>query len=300
MDLRPLGATSLLVSPIGLGTVKLGRNRAVKYPGGDGFPLPDDARVDALFTAAADLGVNLIDTAPAYGHSEQRIGEAMRRGSWFGGRDRWILCTKAGEEFNNDTGESRFDFSPEAVRASVQRSMRRLHTDHLDLVLLHSDGRDEWIIEHSGALEVLRELTRMGVIRAFGVSAKTVDGGLLAVRRADPRRVDDPAGSACGVIMVTYNPRERDAAIVIDAAAYRSIGVLVKKAFGSGHIAESAARVPVDLRNPAASPADSLIRFALARPGVSSAVIGTTDPAHLKAAVDASRSANPPQDAAGL
>ena len=89
---RPLGNSGLAVSPLGLGTVKFGRNSGVKYP--RPFELPSDAQIADLLALAHSLGINLLDTAPAYGASEERLGEAIA-----GNRERWLLCTKAGEEF---------------------------------------------------------------------------------------------------------------------------------------------------------------------------------------------------------
>ena len=72
---RPLGNTGMTVSVLGLGTVKLGRNQAVKYP--EPFELPDDAQARRLIDRARDLGINLLDTAPAYGTSEERLGRLL-------------------------------------------------------------------------------------------------------------------------------------------------------------------------------------------------------------------------------
>ena len=261
MEMRPLGKTGLCVSVIGLGTVKLGRTRGLKHPD-PAAALPSDEEAEDLLRTAAELGVNLIDTAPAYGTSEARIGELMERYGWFGGRDRWILCTKAGEEFDPygaggaGGGESRYDFSAAAVRASVERSLRRLRTDRIDILLLHSDGRDEWIIRESGAIEELHALRTRGLIGTLGVSTKTIEGGLLAVQQ-------------CDVVMVTHNPSHTIEQRVIDAAHDAGVGVLVKKGLESGH---------------AADPARS-IRFVLATPGVSAMVVGTASPEHLRANV---------------
>lgn len=294
MDLRPLGACGLLTSPIALGTVKLGRNRAVKYPGGEGSPLPTREHIISLLRRASELGVTTIDTAPAYGTSEDRLGEVFASENWFErGRDGWLISTKAGEEFNDATGESRFDFSPDAIRASVERSLRRLRVSHLDIVLLHCGPNDDWTIMHSGALDALRALKQQGKIRAVGASTRTIDGGLAAVRSSM---------GACDVVMVTYNAKDRDD-LVIDAARHRGLGVLVKKALQSGHaaapprvaaassggvapIASSAGRLPPDLRDDP-DPARAALRFALRRPGVSSVVVGTTSIAHLEQAVAA-------------
>ncbi|MFU8797936.1 MAG: aldo/keto reductase, partial [Gammaproteobacteria bacterium] len=67
-----LGSTDLLISPLGLGTVKFGRNQQVKYP--QPFEIPDDKVIVGLLNCARDLNINLIDTAPAYGESETRLG----------------------------------------------------------------------------------------------------------------------------------------------------------------------------------------------------------------------------------
>jgi hypothetical protein len=112
---RPLGSTGLLVSPLGLGTVKLGRDQGVKYP--NGFTIPGDDEARLLLAQARELGINLIDTAPAYGRSEERLGPLLR-----GQRDEWVIVSKVGEEF--DDGQSRFDFSAAHTRRSVERSLR--------------------------------------------------------------------------------------------------------------------------------------------------------------------------------
>jgi aryl-alcohol dehydrogenase-like predicted oxidoreductase len=302
MDVRPLGSTGLLVSAIGLGTVKLGRNRGVKYPGGDGFALPTDEQALALLKAAAEQGVNLLDTAPAYGHAEARLGELMHRAAWLGGRDRWVVCTKVGEEFDNDTGESRFDYSPGHCRASVERSLRRLRTDVLDLVLVHSDGRDEWIIDRTGVLDELRRLRRQGLIRAVGMSVKTLDGALQAVRAADEPGDAGGAGGGgggggtgsgggCEVVMLEHSPAHHRCGLGIDAARLRGAGVLVKKALGSGHLDDLLNKIPPDLRLASQSSVEAALRYVFARPGVSSVVVGTSRTEHLLANAEACRRA---------
>ena len=116
MELRPLGRTGLRVSPIGLGTTKLGRTQALKYP--EPFELPSDDQIRELLATAREFGVNLIDTAPAYGTSEERLGALLPN------RSDWVIVTKAGEEFVD--GPSHFDFSPAAITRSVERSLQRL------------------------------------------------------------------------------------------------------------------------------------------------------------------------------
>lgn len=248
MELRELANSGVRVSPLGLGTVKLGRNQGVKYP--RAFSLPDDKQAAALLARARDLGINLVDTAPAYGTSEQRLGSLLS-----GQRQHWVVCTKVGEEFDN--GQSHFDFSPEHIAYSIERSLRRLQTDYLDLVLVHSNGDDSHIIKHHGALEQLAALKQAGKIRAFGMSTKTVAGGILAA-----------ASSDC--VMVSYNLDYRDEAAVLDYCALHGKAVLIKKALGSGHLSSTET-----------NPVLANLRFIFQHPAVTSAVLGTINLKHL-------------------
>ena len=254
--MRPLGNTSLTVSALGLGTVKIGRDKGVKYP--NGFTIPDDKAVTELLAQARDLGINLIDTAPAYGHSERRLGQLLTQ------RQEWVIVTKVGEEFDNDTGESRFDFSPEYVRRSVERSLQRLKTDYLDCVLVHSDGNDMAIIEQ-GTLDALNDLKKAGLIRATGMSTKTIEGGIATLQKAD-------------VAMVTYNLQHDEEIPVIEYAAQQHKGILIKKAFASGHLTEDMA-----------DPVQESLNQILGTPGVGSIIAGTINPTHLQENVSKAR-----------
>lgn len=245
---RPLGSTGLLVSPLGLGTVKLGRDQGVKYP--TGFTIPDDAAARELLAQARDLGINLLDTAPAYGTSETRLGPLLR-----GQRQHWVIVSKVGEEFDN--GLSHFDFSAAHTRFSVERSLKRLQTDFIDLVLVHSDGNDLAILRDSGVYQTLAELKREGKIRGFGLSGKTVEGGLLALQTGD-----------CA--MVTYNLNEQSERAVLDYAAQHGKGILIKKALASGHACL-----------PGADPVRASFELIFSHPAASSAIIGTINPQHL-------------------
>ena len=245
---RPLGSTGLLVSPLGLGTVKLGRDQGVKYP--NGFSIPDDAQARQLLGLARELGINLIDTAPAYGVSEARLGPLLA-----GQRDEWVIVSKVGEEFEN--GQSHFDFSAAHTRFSVERSLQRLRTDRIELVLVHSDGNDLDILHNSDVYQTLAELKQEGKILGFGFSGKTVEGGLLALERGD-----------CA--MVTYNLNEQAERPVIDYAAAHRKGILVKKALASGHLAAGE------------DPVRRSFELLFGQPGVSSAIVGTINPRHLE------------------
>lgn len=256
LPLRALGNGGLLVSALGLGTVKFGRNQGLKYP--TGFELPDDAQLRYLLDTARSLGINLLDTAPAYGSSEERLGRLLHN------RHDWVLCSKTGEEFVN--GKSRFDFSAAHTRLSVQRSLRRLRTDYLDVVLVHSDGNDEHIIQQTDCFETLQRIKETGLIRAFGLSGKTSAGGLMALHHAD-------------VVMVTFNLQDNSELEVIRTAQKLGKGVLIKKALNSGQ--GMGVALTADHPMTAHTAADSL-RFVLSEPGVSAAIVGTINAENLK------------------
>jgi aryl-alcohol dehydrogenase-like predicted oxidoreductase len=240
---RRLGRSGLTVSPIGFGAFKIGRNEGIKYP--QGYDLPDEAAATRLLNAVLDLGINYVDTAPAYGLSEQRIGRALAHR-----RRDYVLSTKVGE--TRHAGRSTYDFSSGALRASVERSLRRLRTDAVDLVLIHSDGDDLAILEGTDAVQTLQDLRSEGLVRAIGLSAKTVEGARAALAWAD-------------TLMLEYHLDDRASSAVISEASAADVGVVVKKGLAAGRL----------------DPPEA-VRFVLGTPGVGSLVVGSLNIDHLK------------------
>jgi aryl-alcohol dehydrogenase-like predicted oxidoreductase len=245
---RRLGSTGLAVSPIGLGTTKLGRNTDVKYPAP--FELPSDKQVEELLEAALELGVNLIDTAPAYGESESRLGRFLAAQ-----RARWVLCTKCGEDYQR--GRSTYDFSAAALSRSVDISLQRLRTDYVDVLLLHSDGRDLEILKRSDAVESLGRLKAGGKARAVGISAKTPEGITAALPLLD-------------VVMAPFSARDRSLEPALARAHDQGVGTLAIKGLFSGHLEPAGA-----------------IQFVVRRSFVDSLIVGTINKEHLRNAVAA-------------
>lgn len=238
-----LGTTGIQISEIGLGTVKFGRNTDVKYP--SQFTIPSDDELRALLDKAKHLGINYLDTAPAYGTSEETLGRLIAED-----RSDWVISTKVGEYYDNQM--SVFDFSSEKTKQSIESSCQKLGLDHLDIVYVHSNGDDAEVIENTDVLPTLIDLKQQGKIRAIGFSGKDVDGSSLAL-------------SACDVFMITLNQADESQAGLIEKCKQLNKGVVIKKALASGH---------------SESPAQAL-RFANQYPGVSSTIVGTINTDHL-------------------
>lgn len=242
---RPLGSTGLSVSVLGLGTVKFGRNQQIKYPT---FDLPSDDALCQLLDDALEFGINLLDTAPAYGIAEERLGELL------GARkEQFIVVTKTGEEFAD--GQSSFDFSAEHTQRSVERSLKRLKMDRLDCVLVHCPRNDWQCLAESPVLDALQRLKDAGKIRSFGASINSVEGGMLALDAAD-------------AVMVTHSQVHTSEEPVIRRAAQTNKGVLIKKGFASGNLADDSL--------------EQKLRPIFELPGVSSLIVGTINRDHLR------------------
>jgi aryl-alcohol dehydrogenase-like predicted oxidoreductase len=246
-----LGGTGLWLSVLGFGAFKIGRNQKTRYA--QAYELPDEAAVERLLRVALDAGIRYFDTAPAYGVSEERLGRLLPRVPGV------VVSTKVGEEFVD--GESRHDFTPGAVRASVDRSRRRLGVEALDLVWVHSDGQDLRVQRESGVVATLQELRERGVVRAVGFSGKTVEGAREALGWAD-------------AVMVEYHARDITHGGVMAEALARGVGVVVKKGLASGKL----------------DPREA-IPFVLGAPGVSSLVVGGLDAEHLRLNAELARAA---------
>lgn len=154
MIYRTLGRTGLSVSAVSLGGVAFG----------DMYGPLGSGTADACVRRAIELGVNLIDTSPYYGatKSEAVLGPILADGL----RDRVILCSKAGRN-----GLADFDFTTHAMRASVEASLQRLHTDHLDILIAHDiEFAEDYEAVFTETANVLHELKRAGKARFIGMS----------------------------------------------------------------------------------------------------------------------------------
>ncbi|MGY1709629.1 aldo/keto reductase [Geodermatophilus sp. SYSU D00758] len=206
MEQRPLGRTGADVSVVGLGTWQLG---------GDWGDV-DDATAAEVLDAALDAGVTLLDTADVYGdgRSEQRIREALAPRA-----ERPFVATKAGRRA--DPFEAA-QYTPENLRAWVDRSRRNLGVDTLDLVQLHCPPPATY--EDDRVYDTLDALVEEGAVAAYGVSVETVAEGLRALRR--------PNVQSLQVILNVF--RRKPLEELLPAAARAQVGVLARVPLASG------------------------------------------------------------------
>lgn len=278
MERRQFGRTGLEVSPLGFGAAPIGIQSV------------DQKQAGKVLNDLLDAGVNLIDTAECYQDSELLIGEAIghRRGEY-------VLVTKCGHKAPPDLeGE---DWRPELIEATVDRALRRLRTDRLDVILLHSCDRE--VLEKGDVLEVLRKARDAGKVRWIGYSGDNETAAYAAT-------LPDVA-----VIETSVNIADQaNIDVVLPETQRRDIGVLAKRPIANSawkdisdqpEAYRSYVQTYTDrLRKMAIDPAalgfsgppekawpELALRFTLSQPGVHVAIIGTTNPAHLRANIEA-------------
>lgn len=242
-----------------------------------GFEGATAETVETLLNSALDAGLNVIDTAECYEGSEELIGKTVnhRRGEFY-------LFTKCG----HPRGVGSEDWSPDSILESIQRSLRRLQTDRLDLVQLHSCS--ESVLKKGDAIAALQTARDRGYTRYIGYSGDS---------RAAKFAVDS---GAFDTLQTSINIADQEPIeLTVPQAQQRDMGVIAKRpianaAWKSGH-------KPIDSyqhtywdrlrkldyefirhRQVDQSVAHAL-RFTLSVPGVHTAIVGTTKPERWQA-----------------
>ncbi len=283
MRYREFGTTGLTVSEIGLGAWQLGNRKDW-----DG---PDEAGSLAVVGAALDAGVTFFDTAPGYaeGNSERLLGRGLR-----GHRDRVVLCTKFGHSPEGT------DFSPEALRGSVERSLRQLETDVIDIVLMHSPPRELFDGRTVPHYEILEDLKREGLIRAYGASLdwpedidtvlETTDSKAfevyLSVFHQETWEATERAGKAGAGSVVKVALESGWLAGRYDAS---STFTGVRSRWSSQEVQRRGALTArfLELVPEGWTPVQTALRFVLANSGVSTVIPGTRSIAQLESSLAA-------------
>jgi aryl-alcohol dehydrogenase-like predicted oxidoreductase len=293
-----LGRTGADVTKLGFGAMEL-RGAGGFFRGRD----LDASTVAGVLNGVLDAGINLIDTSPDYGESEERIGEFISRR-----RDEFFLCSKCGCPVgagDPGTGQRReHDFSRANIRAAVEQSLVRMKTDRVDLVQFHiSPSRAT--LEENDAVAELEALRDEGKVRFLGMS------GTL------PHITDHIAMGVFDAFQIPYSAVERDHEAVISAAAAAGAGTIIR-----GGVARGITTAPDDVieRLPEAfrpvmqdrrdrfdnaglddlldgmSRTEFMLRFTISHPDMHTTIVGTSNPGHLADNLAAARKGPLPPD----
>jgi aryl-alcohol dehydrogenase-like predicted oxidoreductase len=275
VERRRLGADGPEITVLGVGTAPVGSGRDWIYWGAQ-----DDADAVAAIRAGLDAGASWVDTAPFYGwgRAEELVAKALE------GRDEVLVFTKCGTMPGDGERVSRMDNRPEAIRADLEASLRRLRRDHVDLLQIHDVDPDTPIEESWGELQRLRE---EGKVRFAGLSNHTVE----LVERAHAVAPVTSCQEQLSLLAGPDDPR------VLDFARANGIGILCWAPLASGFLVDGfdvEALEPDDFRRRSrlaergdevdrhradAAAAGRTLRqhalaWVLAQPGVTAAIVG--------------------------
>jgi myo-inositol catabolism protein IolS len=214
MKYRRLGKTGMTVSVIGIGTWQLGGEWGKNF---------EQAEVNSMIEKAAELSINLIDTAECYGDhlSEKLVGQAVK-----GRREKWIIATKFGHKFMPNFDRENL-FEPAQVQKQLEDSLRALQTDYIDLYQFHS-GKDE-LFDTPGLWEMLQKQVESGKIRHLGIS--------ISSKLASFYQVEKASEVGAEAIQAVYNrvnrkPEEK----IFDSCIQQNLGVLARVPLASGFL----------------------------------------------------------------
>jgi aryl-alcohol dehydrogenase-like predicted oxidoreductase len=273
MEYRRFGKTEWMVSVLSLGTVELGLDYGFYRPGEPKVPSRQEAC--RLLVDAFEAGVNLVDTAPSYGNSEEIVGEALRQ--W---RSEVFVATKVDCEPG---------IRAKAIRQSIEQSLRRLGRERLSLVQLHNATRES--LTRGAVLETLARAREAGKIEHLGASVYGVEAALAALRHPELAMVQ----AAYNLLDQRMRPEVFEEAIRLDK------GVLVRSALLKGVLTDRFRLLPDHLKTlkSAARRARSwageleldlsqaALRFCASTAGAASVLVGVRNQAELHSALQA-------------
>lgn len=214
MKYRRLGRTGLEVSEVGFGAWGIGGITA----GATSYGAADDEVSSDALRHALDRGVTFYDTSNVYGygHSEALIGEAFK-----GRRERVVIATKAGR-----IDYDREDYSGPQLRRSLEGSLKRLQTDHVDVLQLHSPPIS--VLQEDGDIApTLARLLEEGKLRAYGISVRSPADGIAAIR--------DFGFSVVQINLNLLDQRAMDTGLLA-LAAERGVGIVARTPLSFGFL----------------------------------------------------------------
>jgi len=278
MEFRRLGRTGLKVSEIGLGAVELGLKYGI--PNEQGLRKPSRNEAAQVLNQALDSGINFIDTARAYGVSEEIIGWALRSR-----RKEYILASKVSCRGYESEGNGSLRTH---VASSVRQSLQALQTDVIDLMQLHSVSAED--IRRGELADILQDLQVAGSIRFLGA---TTYGEEVALAALEDGRYD--------CVQIAYNMLDREAETrILPLAQSKDIGVVIRSVLLKGALTHRYCHLPAELEELKSaverilaivatgswSLPEFAYRFVLAHPAVSTVLVGTAFVEELKAVID--------------
>ena len=260
MEKRKYGNTDMNVSVLGFGGAEIGFNGV------------GQSDVDQLLNSALDAGLNVIDTAECYANSEELIGKALQ-----GRRDDYYLFTKCGHSPDSfEVGH----WEKHQIKESIERSLKRLKTDRVDLVHLHSCSLD--ILKKGHVIEALKEAKAEGKTRYIGYSGDA-DAALYAIQTG-----------AFDSLQTSVNIADQQAIeLLLPECTKRNMGVIAKRPVANAAWKERnfpsyfyiqeywnrLQKLKFDFIKGNLSEEVALaLKFTLAVPGVCTAIVGTTQP----------------------
>lgn len=207
MEYRTLGRTNWKISVISFGAWGIG---------GDAWGTTDDTASIAALHRAIDLGVNFIDTADVYGdgHSEQLIAQVRKSRS-----EELIVATKAGRRLNPHVAQG---YTRANLTSFVERSLRNLETEALDLLQLHCPPSE--VYEMPEVFGVLDELVQQGKLRFYGVSVERVEEAIKALSYPNVQSIQ--------IIFNLFRPRPAETLFAL--AREHQVGILARVPLASG------------------------------------------------------------------
>ncbi len=236
MEKRILGRTGWAVSVIGFGAIKLPRVGMEECAG--------------LLNRALDSGINFIDTADCYGDSEEKIGQVLKPR-----RKEFYLSTKVDER------------DAPGVRKKLERCLKRLRTEWIDLLLFHDvRGAEYERIFSTGGLAELEKARREGKISEIGIS---IHGSLAMMKQAIE-------SGAFSVLMVAYSAMDEDrlTADLLPMAAAKGVGLIAMKPLAGGRLAQLPGRGWDPRTFKRESPAQIALRYVLSNAHINCAIPG--------------------------